>query len=142
MPNASTSTGCSLAVCYIFQVWDVSGDPIYEHTRRGYYKGADAYIITYDVTDHASFTQAEYMLKDLDLCGEADSPKVLVGNKLDKKGKKTVTYQSGKDFSDGWRLSFIETSARYGDNVDKAFSRLIVALKRHHAPWRQVYSFS
>jgi len=124
------------------QVWDVSGDPLYEATRKGYCRGANGFILVYDVTDPDSFTDAEQMLKELDMCGCDKTPKILLGNKVDQNHSKDVTFATGKDFADGWRIPYLETSARYGTNVDMAFTRLLVAIKRKHAPWKKIYDFT
>jgi len=124
------------------QVWDVSGDPLYEATRKGYCKGANGFILVYDSTDPDSFTSAEYLLKELDMCGCDKAAKILVGNKVDQNHNKKVTFTTGKDFADGWRIPYLETSARYGTNVDLAFTRLLVAIKRKNAPWKKIYNFA
>ena len=61
---------------------------------------------------------------------------------VDMKQKKQVDFGTAKDFCDGWKLPYLETSARCGTNVDLAFTRLIIALKRQHAPWKQLYNFT
>ncbi len=123
------------------QIWDVAGDDVFQTTRQSYYKGANAFLIVYDVTNMDSFTKAEHLLKELDMSGCDDQPKILVGNKVDTKRKKTVDFSTAKDFGDGWRVPVLEVSARYGTNVDTAFTRLAFALKRQLAPWKKLYNF-
>ena len=124
------------------QLWDISGDAVYDNLRRGYYKAANGFILTYDVGSLKSFYRAEKLLKELDMSGNDDSPKVLMGTKCDLRDKRTVSFQMAKEFADGWKLPVIETSARLGTNVDVGFMKLILALKKQLAPWKRVYDFS
>ena len=124
------------------QVWDVSGDPVYDMTRQNYYKGANGFLIVYDVTNKDSFAKAEFMLKQLDLAGLDSAPKMLVGNKCDSIKKKKVDFTTAKDFADGWRLPLVETSAKYSTNMDTAFMKVVLALKRQLAPWKRIYNWS
>ncbi len=124
------------------QVWDVSGDEVYDQTRRGYYRGANAFVICYDVTQKRSFQKAELFLKELDMAGESDSPKIVVGTKSDLSHKRKVDFSQASEWADGWRLPIVETSARHGGNIDVAFLKLASALKRQLAPWKRLYDFS
>ena len=45
-------------------------------------QGANGFIIAYDVTSKESFTKAEHQLKELDMCGGEEAPKILLGNKV------------------------------------------------------------
>ena len=67
---------------FLFKVWDVSGDPLYDMTRKNYCKGANGFILTFDVCDLDSFITAENLLKELDLFGCDKAPKLLIGNKV------------------------------------------------------------
>lgn len=124
------------------QIWDVSGDDVYDAMRKSYYRGANAFMIAYDVTNKGSFDHAEKILKELDMYEQSDAPKVLVGNKVDLGEKKRVSYSTVREWADGWRIPILEASARTGANVDTSFLKLAGALKRQLAPWKQVYNFS
>lgn len=124
------------------QVWDVSGDEVYDQTRKSYYKGANGFIIVYDVCDKDSFGQTEMLLKELDMYEQSDAPKIVVGNKCDVIDKRKVDYVTAREWADGWRVPLIEASARNGANVDALFFKLALALKRQLAPWKRLYNFS
>lgn len=124
------------------QVWDVSGDAAYHHTRKAYYRGADAFLIVYDVTSEDSFREAGRLLKEINMCGNADPPKLLVGTKTDRQERRVVDAFTAREFAEGWHVPLVETSARHGDNVQGAFMKVISALKRKMAPWKKVYEFS
>ncbi len=58
------------------------------------------------------------------------------------KKKKRVDFTTAKDFADGWRIPCVEASAATGTNIDLAFMKLLIALKRQLAPWKKLYDFS
>ncbi|KAI0228298.1 Ras-related protein Rab-1A [Lamellibrachia satsuma] len=124
------------------QIWDVSGDDIYSHIRKSYYKGANGFIIVYDATNMQTFVKAEHLLKELSMYGQSDTPKIVVGNKCDLTRRRCVDSSTAREWASGWRVPIIETSASSGDNVGAPFLKLTIALKRHLAPWKRVYNFS
>ena len=55
-----------------------------------------------------------------------DNAKILlVGNKCDLENKREVSFQEGEEFANFNEMEFIETSAKTGKNVDKAFNSLL-----------------
>ena len=55
-----------------------------------------------------------------------DNAKILlVGNKCDLENKREVSFQEGEEFANNNEMEFIETSAKTGKNVDKAFNSLL-----------------
>ena len=124
------------------QVWDISGDTVYDAMRRTYYKGANGFIILYDVTNERSFDHAEQLVKELDMYEQSECPKVIIGNKADKKAKREVDANKALEWAQGWKLPLVEASAKYGTNIDSAFLKMVTALKERLSPWKQVYSFS
>lgn len=63
-------------------------------------------------------------------------PVLLVGNKDDEPGSKTVPTKDGKDFSSAMDVEFIETSAKENKNIDECFhsiARLVLQNKLNQA---------
>ena len=115
---------------------------IYDTLRKSYYKGANGFLIVYDVTDQKTFEKAQMLVKDLDMYEKSDCPKIVLGNKSDLVQKKTVGDNMVQEWADGWKVPAMDVSAKNGCNVDAAFFKLVCALKRHLAPWKKVYDFS
>ena len=57
-------------------------------------------------------------------CNE-NVPIVLVGNKIDLKDEREVSYEEGDNFAKKFNLKFFECSAKEGINVNEAFQYLI-----------------
>ena len=124
------------------QLWDASGDDVYESLRHHSFGAADGFVIVYDVTAPETFRRAQRIVKELALRGQSDAPKVVVGNKRDLFERRLVDEKVAGAWADGWRVPLIEASARSGENVEAPFVKLAVCLKRQHAPWKRVYDFT
>ena len=60
---------------------------------------------------------------------------MLVGNKSDLKHLREVSTESATEFAEKHGLSFIETSAQDGSNVEQAFSKILTEIYRNsHRP--------
>jgi len=69
---------------YPFVFWDCAGQKQFEGLREGYYIGADAAILMFDVTFTSTYKNLEKRYRDIRrVCGNI--PIVLVGNKTDMK---------------------------------------------------------
>jgi len=112
-----------------FQIWDLGGQPHFKEVRKTFYAGAAGALVVYDVTDRKSYNNVfgwiEEMLKHV----KQKVPIVLVGNKIDLRDnvQDAITTEEGinlrKEIIEKYGLDvlFIETSAKTGENVDKAF---------------------
>jgi small GTP-binding protein len=85
-------------------------------------------LFVYDITRDDSFKKIESKwLRDLNEYGEKELAYVLIGNKTDLNDLRVVSTEEGKEFADKINASdFIETSAKYGDNVENAFKKLVI----------------
>lgn len=65
-------------------------------------------------------------------------PIVLIGNKSDLANKRQVKYTEGKKLAETWGNSaFLETSAKNGENVEKAFATLVREIRAQQQPKQQ-----
>jgi len=83
----------------------------------------------YDVTDAESFNNVKQWLNEIDRYACENVNKLLVGNKCDLVQKKVVEYESAKAFADKLEIPFLETSAKQGSNVEKAFLTMAGEIK-------------
>ena len=107
------------------QIWDTAGQDRFKSITKNYYKGAHGIILIYDVTTRKTFDNVR---KWIDTIKEEVSDKVnviLVGNKIDNNDNRKVTTEEGQEIANEYKLPFYETSAKTGDNINKAFNDLI-----------------
>jgi len=110
-------------VCKL-QIWDTAGQERYRTITSAYYRGADAIVMVYDVTNRDSFRHVNDWLLEVTRYSSEDTCKLLVGNKSDVAGGRVVTSQEGESFAKQLNVDFMETSAMDGTNVEKAFFHL------------------
>eukprot|EP00488_Nonionellina_sp_1-RS-2012_P001084 TRINITY_DN1723_c0_g1_i1.p1 TRINITY_DN1723_c0_g1~~TRINITY_DN1723_c0_g1_i1.p1 ORF type:complete len:138 (-),score=33.01 TRINITY_DN1723_c0_g1_i1:195-608(-) len=90
-------------------------------------RGADACILVYDITDSKSFEQIEeWKQKFINQAGienPREYPFLLLGNKTDLQNR-SVSTQQGQSYSTEHHLSFYETSAMNGENIEEAIKKI------------------
>lgn len=105
------------------QIWDTAGQERFRTITSSYYRGAHAMMIVYDVCDKESFENVKNWLHECEKYASENVIKLLVGNKSDSNSRQ-VTYNAGQQFADEYKLQFIETSAKNGSNIEKAFQTI------------------
>ncbi|WP_371804351.1 GTP-binding protein [Candidatus Lokiarchaeum ossiferum] len=111
-----------------FMIWDLAGQKFFQRVRQYYYTGANAAFIMYDISRRESFEgRIKYWYKDIRKA-IPDIPIVIVGNKLDLLEKRQVKEEEGLHLAKELKCSFLETSAKSGENVKDAFSLMGIGL--------------
>ena len=124
-------------------LWDTAGQETYKSITRSYFRGASGALLVFDITRKATFTSATSWLHDLRQIAEEGIVVVLVGNKSDLAPASTASTNSGagsgrdeenkrqvtKEEAEEWCkqngvLQYVETSARSGENVERAFQEV------------------
>merc|ERR1711976_84110 len=99
------------------QLWDTAGQERYGSIISSYIRNCDVAIVVYDITDLKSF---EGIHKWINLVKEErgdDAIIMLVGNKIDLNDeKRKVSIDEGKKKAEELAISFVETSAKTGNN--------------------------
>ena len=111
-----------------FALFDVAGQKYFRKVRKQYYRGAQAIIFVYDVTRSETLEGVKTWSKDAEIeLGDLKKLKCLViGNKIDL--KREVDMMEGKQVADDLGFPYLETSAKDGTNVDRAFGRIATKL--------------
>jgi Ras-related protein Rab-1A len=104
-------------------VWDISGQPAYNAVRPSYYKGAMAVLLVYDLTRVETFKHVDGWFTEARRYA-SDPEFILVGNKSDLETQRKVSRESGEEHASKINAPYIETSAKDGSNVAKAFTAL------------------
>merc|ERR1711998_227990 len=111
------------------QIWDTAGQERYRAITSAYYRGAVGALLVYDITKHTTFDDVRTIwLEELRNNADANIVVMLVGNKSDLRHLRDVTTEEAWEFAQKHNLSFIETSALGGENVDKAFQNILTEI--------------
>ena len=113
-------------------LWDTAGQETYKSVTRSYFRGASGALLVFDLTRKKTFQHVTDWLNDLRQIAEPDIVVVLVGNKADlaqtqsdEEEKREVTREEAEEWARrNGVLEYVETSAKSGENVEKAFMRV------------------
>ncbi len=114
-----------------FQIWDIAGQEFFKNVRSRFYRGCFGALLVFDITRRETFLNLPQWLDELyRYNGRGIVPVIVLSNKSDLKDKQ-VTKAEVKEYIDkinketspeGVENFFLETSAKTGLNIDKAFS--------------------
>lgn len=107
------------------QIWDTAGQERYRAVTSAYYRGALGAMLVYDITKRQSFDNVARWVEELRAHADKSIVIMLIGNKADLVDSRVVPTEDAVEFAEDQGLFFSETSALNGDNVDKAFLRLL-----------------
>lgn len=116
-----TQTVCLDDIVVKFEIWDTAGQERYHSLAPMYYRGAQAAIVMYDITNQDSFVRAQSWIGELQKQASPNIVIALAGNKTDLENIRTVSYEEANAFADEHNLLFMETSAKTAMNVAEIF---------------------
>ena len=121
------------------QIWDLAGQVHFSKVRTLYYKGLKGLLAVFDVTRDTSYTNLLNWVNEIKSVVDDTSkiPIVLIGNKIDLRieGESShISTELGVKMADQFSdllsdgrlpVTYIETSAKTGENVENAFNKLV-----------------
>ena len=107
------------------QIWDTAGQERYKAITSAYYKGAKGAFIVYDITRKNSFESVERWVSDVISVADKKITIILIGNKSDLEDQRQVTKEEAEEKATKLEIAFMETSALSGDNLEKAFEKMM-----------------
>jgi len=114
------------------QIWDTAGQERFQSLGSAFYRGADACMLVFDVTQQEGFSHINSWLEEFSIqAGRRDS--VLIGNKTDLEERRQVSAKTVQAWCakqsvahDG-ELKYFETSAKENVRVEEAFIAVATA---------------
>lgn len=110
-----------------FVIWDLAGQQQFARVRQSYLANARAGILVYDVTRKNTYEKIKDWYDEI-LSNTKEISMILVGNKIDLVEDREVSPEEGRELAEGLSLSYIETSAKTGENIEDAFRMLALQL--------------
>jgi len=117
------------------QIWDTSGQERYKSVTTVYFKGAQGFLIVYDITNKTSFDNIEKWIDEI--LKVVQSPIIiLIGNKSDLNEERKVSIEEALQKAEKYNFDFYEVSALDGKNIDFIFINLAYKIlkKRENNP--------
>ncbi|CAF1438848.1 unnamed protein product [Rotaria magnacalcarata] len=106
-------------------LWDSTGNSHFRSFVLGWSRSADGCLLVFDLTDASSLDSIVNWIQELHKTGRQDLPMILIGNKSDLTTQRKVTYNQAIAVANQFNISYIETSALDGSNIDTMFISLI-----------------
>jgi len=116
-----TQTVCLDDTTVKFEIWDTAGQERYHSLAPMYYRGAQAAIVVYDITNADTFERAKTWVKELQRQASPNIVIALAGNKADLTTNRIVEYDEASAYAEENSLLFMETSAKTALNVNDIF---------------------
>ncbi|KAJ5322991.1 hypothetical protein N7452_011280 [Penicillium brevicompactum] len=119
-------------------LWDTAGQETYKSITRSYFRGASGALLVFDISRRSTFTSCTQWLQDLRQIAEDGIVVILVGNKSDLSGAESGSNQRQvtQEEAEEWcRMNnvvrYVETSAKSGDGVERAFLEVAERIYRN-----------
>ena len=125
-----TQTVCLDDTTVKFEIWDTAGQERYHSLAPMYYRGAQAAIVVYDLTNKDSFSRAKAWVKELQRQASPNIVIALAGNKTDLSNKRAVETAEADNYATENGLLFMETSAKTAMNVSEIFIAIATKLPK------------
>ena len=102
---------------------DIVGQVEFERLHKQYYRGSKGGLFVCDLTRKDTLERMEWWLNSFrEVAG--DVPVILLGNKVDLKDEHEITPELMTEFAEKFNCPFFMTSAKTGENVEKAFENM------------------
>ncbi|KAK0754805.1 putative ras-related GTP-binding protein [Schizothecium vesticola] len=118
------------------EIVDTAGQDEYSILNSKHFIGIHGYMLVYSVSSLPTFEMVQVIRdKILNHLGTDSVPICIVGNKSDlRPEQRQVTPEDGKELADRYKCAWTEASARYGENVSRAFELLIGEIEKSQNP--------
>jgi len=107
------------------QIWDTAGMEKYKQITSSYYRGAQACIVVFDLTNIESFYSLQQWVDDYCQISKNQNNIYIIGNKCDLNQDFKVSKEDIIKFcqnNNGFK--FVQTSAKTGEGVEKIFEEI------------------
>lgn len=102
-------------------IYDSAGNERYSKITKHFYAGCHGILILYDVNQKHTFEGISKWVQTLQI--DQNIEVMVIGNKIDL--ERNVTSEEGKNIAKDYGTLFVETSAKSGIGVNRAFELLI-----------------
>ena len=111
-----------------FTIWDLAGQPQFERIRSSYLINAEAGMLVYDITRRDTYDNIKKWYDEVTKGAKPNIILILCGNKTDLRDTRVVSTEEGEKLAKDLGISYIETSALTGENINDAFRMMALQL--------------
>jgi len=100
-------------------LWDIGGQPQFHKLRTIYFKGSNGALGVFDLSSSQTLLKIPGWISSIKKTVKKTIPMILLGNKVDL--EREVDREEAEDLAKRLGCEYLETSAKTGENVEKAF---------------------
>ena len=100
-------------------LWDIGGQPQFHKLRTIYFKGSNGALGVFDLSSSQTLLKIPGWISSIKKTVKKTIPMLLLGNKVDL--EREVDREEAEDLAKRLGCEYLETSAKTGENVEKAF---------------------
>jgi Ras-related protein Rab-1A len=112
------------------RIHDTAGQERFRSLARQYYRGADAILLVYDITDRLSFAGLTGWLKDIKAQSSESCWIQIAGNKCDLEASRSVSVEEAQYYASALGVGTTDVSAKTSENVDATLTSMVRELMR------------
>ncbi|KAF7640048.1 Ras-related protein R-Ras2 [Meloidogyne graminicola] len=128
-------------VLYRVEVVDTAGQDEFSEMREPHFQTGDGFLLVFSVSSRSSL---EYMLQlreSIERYKDCKNfPMILVGNKCDLELEREISRLEAEDLAASLNIPYIESSAKFRQNVDQIFHILIRQIRHFRQLEQQQYN--
>ena len=116
----------------ILNIWDSAGQEKYRSLTYHFYRGVNGIILVFDVNNRDTFKNLASWITQINKHAPENVDIVLVGNKSDDENEENSVWKNNDELLTivkKYRLSYFETSAKTGKNINKIFNVVAKLIK-------------
>jgi len=102
-------------------IWDTAGEARFRAITSSYYRGTQAIILVYDISNRASFEEIEWWFAERSRFAPESAVKVIVGNKADNEDMRQVPTKEAAAYAARKGTLFVEASAKTAVGLREVF---------------------
>ncbi|UCC19177.1 MAG: GTP-binding protein [Promethearchaeota archaeon] len=118
---------CGKGVFAKLTIWDIGGQDRFKVLRRNFYDGTHGALVVFDLTRAQTLPKMKEWVADMYQLLKKKIPIIILGNKVDLISEigKVTDQAEARSYAEKVGSIYIETSAKSGDNVERAFVELV-----------------
>lgn len=123
------------------QIWDILGQKGYSKLHKSTFRGTDGVLLVVDITRKTTLLSLKnYWIPEVhNIAGSI--PFVILANKSDLLGNAAFDEEELREIAINFDAPYYYTSAKYGDNVEKAFQSIgLSIIERRRSEARRYFS--
>lgn len=123
--------------CVRVEVWDTAGQERFRTITSSFFRNAEGALVVFDLTNRKSFRRLKNWFAELKRFSPAETARVVVGNKVDLGDDQRAVHEDEvREFCSLNGVHYVETSAKTGRGVDRAFETIVREVLRRQGKGR------